>query len=97
MNAAYKKSELTQFAKECARVSDHMFDGICMMEDMTYDDIAQKLIRTNDDELLFEVSKRFAKYVKNRFSFDVETGNFQNFQEMVKKILDCCDENNWFE
>lgn len=94
---AYKKSELTQFAKECARVSDHMFDGICLAEDMTCGDIAQKLIRTNNDELLYEVSKRFAKYAKNRYSFQIETGDVQNFQEMIEKIVDCCDENNWFE
>lgn len=89
----YKKSELTKFAKDCASGANHMLIGICMAGEIK-GNISRSILY--DDELLLEVSKRFAKYTKDTMRFDVETGEVQDFQRLIDKIIECCEENDWF-
>jgi len=92
----YKKSVLTQFAKDCAQGAGQMMNGICMAEKLSKDEIGYKLSNGQDEELLLEVAKRFAKYVKEQCSFDVECGEVQDFQEIIRNIVECCEEHDWF-
>lgn len=89
----YKKSGLTQFAKDCANGANHMLLGVCMAGEIK-GNIYRNIDR--DEELLLEVSKRFAKYAKDTVGFDVETGEVQDFQRLIDKIIECCEENDWF-
>ena len=36
------------------------------------------------------------KYAKDTMSFDVENGTVQDFQNLIEKIIECCEENDWF-
>ena len=54
-------------------------------------------ILNDDEKLLLEISKRFAKHAKDTMSFDVENGTVQDFQNLIEKIIECCEENDWFE
>lgn len=90
----HKKSELTKFAKDCAYGTNQMINGICMAGEIK-GDISREILNY-DEELLLEVSKRFAKYTKDAMRFDVETGELQDFQRLIDKIIDCCEENDWF-
>ena len=72
-----------------------MLNGICIAEEIK-GNISRDIL--NDDEkLLLEISKRFAKYAKDTMSFDVENGTVQDFQNLIEKIIECCEENDWFE
>lgn len=90
----YKKSELTRFAKNCAWGAHQMLNGICMAEEIK--GYISRDILNDDEELLLEVSKRFAKHAKDTMSFDVENGTVQDFQNLIEKIIECCEENDWF-
>ncbi len=92
----YKRSKLTQFTKECAYGANQMLNGICIAEELSKSDIGQDIINNDNEELLLEVSKRFAKYTKDQMAFDVENGEVQHFQDIIEKIIECCEENNWF-
>lgn len=61
----YKKSVLTQFAKDCTYGANQMLNGVCVAEEISKSDIGCTLANTDDEELLFEISKRFAKYAKD--------------------------------
>lgn len=93
----YKKSELTRFAKTCSWGAHQMLNGVCTAEEISHSDIGQDLINDGEIELLLEISKRFAKYAKDQMSFDADNGDVQNFQNIIEKIVECCEENNWFE
>lgn len=93
----YKKSELTRFAKTCSWGANQMLNGVCTAEEISHSDIGQDLINDDGKELLLEISKRFAKYAKDQMGFDLENGEVQNFQNIIKKIVECCEENDWFE
>lgn len=90
----YKKSELTRFAKDCAYGANQMLNGVCMAGEIK-GNISRDILN-NDEELLLEVSKRFAKYVKDQMGFDVETGEVQDFQRLIDKLVECCEDNDWF-
>ncbi len=92
----YKKSELTQFVKECAYGANQMLNGICIAEEISESDIGRDIINSENEELLLEVSKRFAKYAKDQMAFDVENREIQNFQGIIEKIIEYCEDNNWF-
>ena len=94
---AYKKSELTGFAKDCARGANQISNGVCMAEEISKDGMGRLLTNNQDPELLLEISKRYAKYAKDQADFDVENGNVQDFQKIISNIVGCCNENNWFE
>ena len=90
----YKKSELTRFAKDCAWGVNQMLNGVCMAEEIK-GNISRDILN-DDEELLLEVSKRFAKHAKDTMGFDVENGTVQDFQNLIEKIIGCCEENDWF-
>lgn len=90
----YKKSELTRFAKTCAYGANQMLNGVCVAGEVRGS--ICKDILDNDEELLLEVSKRFAKYTKDQIGFDVENGEVQDFQNLIEKIIECCEDNDWF-
>lgn len=92
----YKKSELTAFAKQCSIASNQLSNGICFASELVKENIGRQILRGNNEEILLEVSKRFAKYAKEQDAFDVETGEVQDFQKLIVKIIECCDENDWF-
>lgn len=93
----YKKSKLTQFTKNCAWGANQILNGVCIAEEISKDDIGQDIINSDDEELLLEISRRYAKYTKDQMAFDTETGDVQNFQRIIESIVECCEENNWFE
>ena len=90
----YKKSDLTRFAKDCAYGANSILNGICMAGEIKGD--IKNALFNDDEELLLEVSKRFAQYAKDTVGFDVETGEVQDFQCLIDKIVQCCEENDWF-
>ena len=90
----YKKSELTKFAKDCAWGANQMLNGVCMAGEIK-GSICRDIL-DNDEELLLEVSKRFAKHAKDTMGFDIESGEVQDFQHLIEKIIECCEENDWF-
>lgn len=92
----YRKSQLTSFAKNCSYGLSRMIDAICMAEEIIHSDIGMSFRNKIDKELLVEISKRFAKYTNDTMSFDANTGDVQEFQSVICKIIDCCEENNWF-
>lgn len=91
---AYKKSELTRFAKICADGAHCMLNGVCLAEEAKGE--IQRSILNGNDELLLEVAKRFAKVAKDEMAFNVESGEVQDFQNLIERIIECCDENDWF-
>lgn len=93
----YRKSVLTQFAKDCCCGTNQMLNAICIAEEISKSDIGRDLANIYDNELLLEVSKRFAKYAKDTASFDADIGEVQTFQKIIELIIECCEENNWFK
>lgn len=91
----HKKSELTKCAKDCSLGLNNFLNGCCLAEEIVKSEIGQD-IRNGNAEVLMEVSKRFAKCAKDNISFDVDTGEVQDFQNIIVQIIDCCEENNWF-
>lgn len=93
------KGQLTQFAKNCAYGSKALIDGICMSEEVAHTELGMKLRNNFDDnaELILEVAKRFAKVVNDRMVPDTDVGSVQEFCDIIQVLVDCCEENNWFE
>lgn len=96
MDRKIKKSDLTQFAKDCVYAHDKAVKLECISEDIMRTYIGKELINDNQD-ILMEVSKRFAKYTKESMNIDLDNGEVQNVQNILNAIVDCCEENNWFE
>lgn len=90
-----KKSEMTKFAKDCSYGLNSFLNGICMAEEIEKTNIAKE-IHNGNDELLLEVSKRFAKYAKDQMCFDTDSGEVQDFKNLIDKMIECCDENDLF-
>lgn len=90
----YRKAELTRFAKICADGAHNMINGICLAQEAKGE--IQRQIVSGNEELLLEVSKRFAKVAKDEMTFDVEVGEVQDFQNLIALIVECCEENDWF-
>lgn len=93
----FKRSQLTQFAKDCAYGLSRMMDGICMAEEISHSKIGNAFKNEIDEKMLIEISKRFAKYTKDTSTFDVETGDVQDFSNIICQIIDCCEKNSWFD
>ena len=93
--ANYKKSQLTAFAKNCAWGANQMLNGVCMAGEIAKHPIGRSL--PYDEELLLEISKRFAKHCKDEMAFDVDNSEVQDFQNIIELIIGCCEENNWFD
>jgi len=92
----FKRSQLTAFAKMCAEGAFQMLNGVCYAGDIIHHEIGRKLATTEDGELLLEVSRRFSRYARDQMGFDVETGEVQDFQSLIQKIVNSCEENDWF-
>lgn len=65
-------------------------------EDIMRTQIGKELINDNQNVLL-EVSKRFAKYAKETMNIDLDNGEVQNLQNILNAVINCCEENNWFK
>lgn len=94
--SVYKKSELTQYAKRCARASDTLMTGVCYADELSRSEICKEILDKDNEELLLEISKRFAKYANDQNVFHYENQGFQDFHELINAIINCCDENNLF-
>lgn len=97
----YSKSELTYFAKQCEKGEYYMLTGCCFADEITHTEIGRMLssesFADDQEELLLEVSKRYAKRCREQSSFNVENAEVQDFQSIIAKIVNCCEEHNWFE
>ena len=96
MEKKIKKSELTRFAKDCIYAHEKAVKLLCISEELTRSSIGKELINDNKD-ILLEISKRFAKYAKENISIDLDNVEIQNTQNILNAIVDCCEENGWFE
>lgn len=92
----YSKADLTYYAKQFAKANNYLATGICMAEDNVCEDIVKRILR-GDESLLIEVSKRFAKHTKDDYAFFGNSPALQDFEELISKIIGCCEENNWFD
>lgn len=92
----YKKSDITAFAKICAKGQDTFSLANCYAQEIVHSEMGRELVHIGNEELLFEVAKRYAKYAQSESSFDVETGETQEFQDLIDKIVEICEENDWF-
>lgn len=97
MAKKYKKKELKTFAKNCAYGLNQMLNGVCTAEEVVLSEIGRDFRNADNEALLLEVSKLFAKEAKDQMAFDVENGAVQEFQYLIERIVECCEENNWFE
>lgn len=93
----YKKSELTKIAKYLATVHEKFLEIMCISEETTKSEFGEMFRNGIDNELLIELSKRYAKYVKNESYIDLDNGDVQTCQDIINEIVSCCEENNWFE
>ena len=93
----YKKSELTCYAKQCAKASDTLMTGVCYADDLSRTEICREILDNGNEELLLEVSKRFAKYVNDQDVFDCGNKAVQDFRDLIKAIVECCEEHGFFE
>lgn len=96
MDGNIKKSDLTKFAKDCVYAHDKAVKLECISEDIVRTYIGKELINDNQS-ILLEVAKRFAKYARENMNIDLDNGEIQNVQNILNAIIDCCEENNWFE
>ena len=96
MDRKIKKSDLTRFAKDCVYAHDKAVKLECISENIIRTYIGKELVNDNQD-ILLEVSKRFAKYTRESMNIDLDNGEIQNVQNILNTIIDCCEENNWFE
>lgn len=90
----YSKSEITKFAKECASASNKAVSVLCMAEEISHSKLVASL--KEDNELLLETAKRFAKYTQVENYIDFDNGEIQDFCTIINAIIECCEENSWF-
>lgn len=95
-NKVVKRTEHTAFAKECAKGAAWMLNGVCMAEEIAQTQLCRSILNGYDDELLLEISKQYAKYAKDEIAFNVECGEVQDFQNLIWRIVNICDEHDWF-
>jgi len=94
-----KKAELTKFAKDCAWGSRALINGICMSEELVHSDLGHRISNgfvENNKELIFEISKRFAKYANDTIAPEIEGGDLQDFCRIIGILVNCCEEHDWF-
>lgn len=96
MKGKIKKSDLTKFVKDCVYAHEKAVKLECISEDIMRNPIGKELIN-NNQSILLEVSKRFVKCAKENMNIDLDNGEVQNLQNILNAIIDCCEENNWFE
>lgn len=96
MDEKIKNSELTQFAKDLVVAHNSAIKYIVKSEDIEASKIRKEIITYDNQELLLEISKRFAKYARAEMSIDLECSSTQDTQDMLNKVIRCCDENDWF-
>lgn len=96
MEEKIKKSDLTKFAKDCVYAHEKAVKLMCISEDIMRNQIGKELINDNQN-ILLEVSKRFAKYAEENINIDLDVGEIQNVQNILNDIINCCEENNWFK
>lgn len=96
MEEKIKKTDLTQFAKDCVYAHEKAIKLMCISENIMRNQIGKELINDNQSVLL-EVSKQFVKYARENMNIDLDNGDIQNLQNILNAIIDCCEENNWFE
>jgi hypothetical protein len=96
MEEKIKKSDLTKFTKDCVYAHEKAVKLMCISEEIMRTQIGKELINDNQNVLL-EVSKQFAKYARENINIDLDNGEVQNLQNILNAIIDCCEENNWFE
>ena len=92
----YDKGVLTKFSKDCAWGMSQFLNGIRMAEEISHSNIGNELLNRHDDDLLLEISKKYAKYAKDTCFFDAEVGEVQDFQNIICMIFECCEKHNWF-
>ena len=92
-----KKKDLTAFAKELANAHHQYHNIACMAEEITKSRIGRKLQNGMDRNLLMEIAKRYAKYVCNECTIDIDTGETQTCQDIINEVVSCCEENDWFQ
>lgn len=92
----YRKSNLTNYAKVLAKANSYLVNGICMAEENVHSEICERILQ-GDEELLIEISKRFAKHTQDENAFYSEAGGLQDFKNVINKIIECCEENDWFD
>jgi len=92
-----KKADLTTFAKGLAYTHHQYHNVMCMAEEITKSDIGRKFMDGMDEKLLIEIAKRYAKYVRNECSVDIDNGETQTCQNIINEGVNCCEENNWFQ
>lgn len=93
---SYKKSEITQFAKECVYAQNQFLNSMCIAENLKRTDIAKEFRNGIDDELLIEIAKRYAKYAKFECTIDLDNSDIQDSQNIINTIVECCEEHKWF-
>lgn len=93
----YTKSDLTAFAKQLAYAHHQYLNAMCVAEEISTSDIGKKFKCGADDKLLVEIAKRYAKYVRNECSVDLENAATQDCQNIINDVVVCCEENNWFQ
>lgn len=94
----YKKSTLTSFAKDCAKGSSLLSNGIIISGEIANSSLGREVANLDvNDSLLIEISKRFAKHVNSINAFDAECEEVQIFQDIIAKLYECCEEHDWFD
>lgn len=73
MEGKIKKSDLTKFAKDCVYAHEKAVKFECISEDIMRNQIGKELINDNQN-ILLEVSKRFAKYARENMNVDLDNG-----------------------
>ena len=71
MEEKIKKSDLTQFAKDCVYAHEKAIKLMCISENITRNQIGKELINNNQSFLL-EVSKQFVKYARENMNIDLD-------------------------
>lgn len=92
----YKKSDLTKYAKDCTYASKLIVDIMCISEDISSNKISKEIVNEDNEQLLLEVAKRFAKYINDEMRVDLNNGAVQDCCEVINTLVEKCDENNWF-
>lgn len=94
----YQKLEMTAFAKNRTWVEKIFIDCICMTEEIYHSAIGQELLDRlgRDENLLIDISRRFAEQAQDGTGVDVNIYEVQLVQNMMTLIIDCCDKHNWF-
>lgn len=101
----FKKSELTKFARLSAHINTSLLNAICDAEWLCNDVGNYILHEISDDdesevnEIIYEVAKRFAKHTKDYMLAEPQLNirTLVDAEDILRKIFDCCEENNWFK